>query len=208
MIVSQKQNLDIEVHRLTKDALKGNMKALEIVIGFLSSFRITMFKAVAYLVVYQVIMNLDPGVVKECMLCNGLCCKIGSDIPIYSFDLEDLRDVLQLDMGKSVKCSNSQCHIQRPCPFQVEWRCTIHRFKPYACLSYPFASEEIQKPMLINIRELPPKPIIPNICLAAKKIWDKINNGINKFKENYGRMPEPMELIKYLDYRAMCATLE
>lgn len=193
----QEQNLDIEIHKLTKEALRGDIEALEIVTTFLSSFHITIFKAIAYLIVYQVIMNLDPDVVKECIICNGLCCKIGSEIPIYPFDLEDLRKVSQLDIGKVVKCSNDQCYLQRPCVFQVEWRCTVHKFKPYACLSYPFASEEVQKPILTNTIELPPKPIIPDICLAAKRIWSKINNRINRFKEIHGRIPEPMELIKY-----------
>lgn len=189
---------ELEIHRLTKEALKGDIEALEIIVSFLTRFNIRSFKVVAYLIVYQTIMNLDSELGNDCERCGGICCKSGSEIQLYSFDLKDLMDIGNHDIIKVVKCSGSYCYLSRPCAFQVKWKCSIHRYKPYACLSYPFASEEVQYSVISSSQSIPPLPVIPEICTAAKKVWVKIYSKIEEFKEKYKRAPEPLELLKLM----------
>jgi len=186
---------DVKLHRLTKDALRGNIEALYIVLKFLKSFRISSFNVIAYLIVYQAIMNIDNDLASECKKCGGICCRTGEDIPLYPFDFNDLRNVSHLDINKIVKKLNDQSYLPRPCIFQDMWRCTIHQFKPYACLSYPFASEDVQRSIILSASTIPPEPVIPDFCLAAKKIWNKIRLKMEEFQGTYGKIPTPEELL-------------
>ncbi|MCC6015869.1 MAG: YkgJ family cysteine cluster protein [Desulfurococcaceae archaeon] len=188
----------IKLHRLTKEALRGNIEALYTVLKFLKSFRIPSFNVIAYLIIYQVVMNVDNDLANECRRCGGICCKSGQDIPLYPFDLEDLEKKLGSCVSSVVKKVGDNHYLPRPCVFQSDWRCTIHQYKPYACLSYPFASEDVQQQILINTSSAPPEPIIPDFCLAAKKIWSRIKLEIDKFQGIYGRAPTPLELLNLL----------
>ncbi|MEM1525521.1 MAG: YkgJ family cysteine cluster protein [Ignisphaera sp.] len=188
----------LEIHRLTKEALKGSIEALKMVLNFLTRFEIRSFKVIAYLIVYQTVMNLDLELGNDCEKCGGTCCKSGPEIPLYSFDLEELKNVDSLSISKAIKCSSGYCYLLRPCVFQVEWRCLIHRYKPYACLSYPFTSEEVQYSVISNPRNIPPLPIIPDTCIAAKKVWIKIYSKIEEFKEKHRRAPEPLEVLRLM----------
>lgn len=188
----------LEIHRLTKEALKGNIEALKTILNFLTRFDIGSFKVVAYLIVYQTIMNLDLELGNDCEKCGGACCKSGPEIPFYSFDLEDLKNVDSLGVSKAIKCNSNYCYLLRPCVFQVEWRCLIHKYKPYACLSYPFASEEVQYLVINNPQNIPPLPVIPDVCIAAKKVWTKIYSKIEEFKEKHRRAPGPLEVLRLM----------
>ncbi|MEM4789377.1 MAG: YkgJ family cysteine cluster protein [Ignisphaera sp.] len=189
---------ELEIHMLTKEALKGDIEALKIIVEFLTRFNIQSFKVVAYLIVYQTIMNLDPELGNDCEKCGGICCKSGSEIQLYSFDLKDLMNIGDRDIIKVIKCNSSHCYLSRPCVFQAEWKCSIHRYKPYACLSYPFASGDVQYSVISNSQRIPPLPVIPEICMAAKKVWAKIYSKIEEFKLKYKRTPEPLELFKLM----------
>ncbi len=189
-----------QIHFITKKALKGDMKAAEIVIEFLSGLEIKEATAIAYLIVYQIAMNVLLDLGEECRKCGGMCCKMGSAIELMDFDISELIES-GVDISKLVK-SNNKHYIPRPCPFQNGWKCTIHRSKPYSCLSYPFAVEDIQKDIIASWSPPnPPKPFIPDFCLAGKRAWQHIESAIQDFKNEYGREPTPQELLQYLRNR-------
>lgn len=186
-----------QIHLITKKALKGDMEVAEALIAFLSGLGMKEATATAYLIVYQIAMNalLDLG--EECKKCGGICCKMGSAIELMDFDVSELIES-GVDVNKLAR-SNGKYYIPRPCPFQDGWKCTIHRSKPYACLSYPFAVEDIQKDTIASwFPPNPPKPFIPDFCLAGKKTWQYIESAIQDFKNEYGREPTPQELLQYL----------
>ncbi|MEJ2778845.1 hypothetical protein [Stygiolobus sp. RP850M] len=48
--------------------------------------------------------------------------------------------------------------LPRSCKFQKDWMRSINSFKPYACLSYPFAAEdeqiEVIKTMTVTVYQI------------------------------------------------------
>ncbi len=188
-----------EVHRIIKSALKGDSQSIRIIFNYFSKFsgNVIVIKSL-YLLAYQIIMNISIDTSRECELCGGICCKYGALIPLYPFDIDDLLTIIDKErLYQAIMC-DGDCYLRRPCPFQDRWKCSVHKYKPYACLSYPFATEEEQIEILKNPEEMPiVTPRIPSYCLAAKKAWDTIYNVIKNFKEHYNRYPKPVELIQY-----------
>ncbi|MEM0026723.1 MAG: YkgJ family cysteine cluster protein [Ignisphaera sp.] len=186
-----------QIHFITKKALKDDMEAAEIIIEFLSDLEIKEAIATAYLIVYQIAMNVFLDLGEECKKCGGTCCKTGSAIELMDFDINELIES-GADIAKLVKL-NRKYYIPRPCPFQDGWKCAIHKSKPYSCLSYPFAVEDIQKDIIASwFPPNPLKPFIPDFCVAGKKAWYYIESAIHNFKNKYGRTPTPQELLQYL----------
>lgn len=183
-----------DLHKLAKQALRGDTNSLLYLLSMLKFLGVPALKVVAYLLVYQYIMNKDPEAGELCRTCGGRCCQYGPEVPLYPFDFEDL-EAANPNWRAHVSCNDGSCYIMRPCPFQRGWECTIHSFKPYACLSYPFASEDVQTKVLMQPpTRLPPEPVIPSFCLAAVRVWEKIKDRIKRF-EGEGRVPEPEDLL-------------
>jgi len=186
-----------KIHYLTKKALKGDINAAKTVLRYLSRYQINAITVSLYLIVYQIIMNLY-NILEECKLCNGKCCREGGYIPLYQFDIDELNKVFDNDILKYfIRIEDKYYYIPRPCPFLKDYICTIHNAKPYACLSYPFASEDLQINVLTNIPDHGyPQPAIPYYCSAGFKIWNIITNNIDKFRSKRGRIPKPIELLE------------
>lgn len=186
-----------DIHFITKKALKGDMEAAKAIIVFLSSLEVKEAIATAYLIVYQIAMNVFLDLEEECRRCGGTCCKMGQPIELMDFDISEFIEN-GVNLTKLVK-NNGKYYIPRPCPFQEGWKCGIHKIKPYACLSYPFAVEDLQKDVIASwTPPNPPKPFIPEFCVAGKKAWSYIESVISSFKSRYRRVPTPEELLHIL----------
>jgi hypothetical protein len=190
------EDFEKTIHILTKKALRGDIDSAKIVIEFLSQTGLKQAKAVAYLIVYQIIMNnlIDLG--EECRQCGGICCRFGEPIQLYDFDLDDLRNA-GIDIDRYITRRDGSVYLSRPCPFQDGWRCTIHSVKPYACLSYPFAVEDIQKDVIERYISGIPEPFIPSFCRAGWKTWNTIKMLIDNFRHTYNKDPSALELLDY-----------
>lgn len=191
---------DREVHIATKRALRGDFPAAKTVLNLLWNYReIPAIKYVAYALVYQIAMNAIADVSNECRKCGGICCKQGTPLPLYDFDLGELRHHLGSEIDRYVLYTEGVYLLPRPCPFLRGWRCGIHRFKPYACLSYPFTTEDEQLPHIerYNGDEIP-IPYAPPHCIAAHRVISIVVNAVNRLRTAYGRDPTPIELLEYL----------
>ncbi|ADM27077.1 conserved hypothetical protein [Ignisphaera aggregans DSM 17230] len=188
-----------EIHRIIKNALRGDLQSIINVFDYFSQFSNNAIVTKAlYLLTYQIIMNVSVDTSKECELCGGICCKYGALIPLYSFDIDDLLTIIDKENLYRALICHGDCYLRRPCPFQDGWRCSVHKYKPYACLSYPFATEEEQIEILRSSEEISiVVPKIPSYCLAAKKTWSIIYSIIKNFREQHNRYPSPMELLQY-----------
>ena len=190
------EDFEKNIHILTKKALKGDIDSAKIVIEFLSGTGLKQAEAVAYLIVYQIVMNNFIDLGEECRQCGGICCRFGEPIQLYDFDLDDLRNA-GIDIDRYVIRRGSSVYLPRPCPFQKGWRCTIHFVKPYACLSYPFAVEDIQKDVIERYVSGVPEPFISGFCRAGQKAWSIIKMLIDDFRRIYNKDPSALELLDY-----------
>ncbi|MEM2220907.1 MAG: YkgJ family cysteine cluster protein [Ignisphaera sp.] len=191
-----------DIHYLTKRALKGDVEKARIVLRYLDRYRVSVASISAYLIVFQFAMNL-LDISEECRFCGGRCCKERGYIPIYQFDIDDVTSMLGADAIRYFMKINSNYYLGRPCPFLKDWMCSINKVKPYACLSYPFASEEIQIGLFNRESNHPyPQPFIPHHCIAGYKAWKIISQAIDEFNAKNGRIPKPIELLEIL-WRAL-----
>lgn len=184
----------LEACRAVKMALRGDLGLLELLVGLLEA---SGARGAAYLIVYQAAMNLDPGTARECESCGGACCREGPDVPLYPFDLEDLERGGLAGWEGLVKRVGGLHYLPRPCPLQEGWRCSVHEAKPYACLSYPFACEDLQAAALES-REEPPRPAVPSSCPAASRAWGRASLEEARLRRRLRRPPRPMELLHSL----------
>lgn len=186
-----------DVNKLTKLALKGDEKSLYDLLSFLEQYNVPVAKFGEYSIVFQLAMNKIIDTSRECEVCGGKCCKSGLSVPVYEFDYEEMsRNIHNLRLEKS----GNIYILPRPCPFLKGWACGIHKFKPYACLSYPFATEDEQIEVIkrYNGNGIPDFHI-PEFCLAGKKVKDIISQLVQEFKKrNGGRDPSPRELYEEL----------
>ena len=190
--------LQREINLVTKKALKGDIDSAISLLDFLISTNVKEAIATAYLLVYQIAMNVYMDLGEDCKRCGGICCKSGPPIELYDFDVKDLIEA-GIDAYKYVVKENSKYYIRRPCPFQDGWRCKIHSFKPYACLCYPFAVEDLQKGVIESWSPPePPKPFIPSFCIAGLKAWKCIESIINEYKNRFGEAPSPKQLLIFI----------
>lgn len=185
-----------KINLLTKKALRGDIKALEEVFNFLEKFDLPLTKYTMYALLYQFVMNniLDLG--KYCEECGGKCCKIGDPVPVYDFDYKELKLRLSEKDLKYLKKDNDIYLLPRPCPFQEGWYCKIHKFKPYACLSYPFAIEDELQLAIQNYKGGVPNFVIPDFCIAGKKTKEFMDSIVDNLRKRLGRDPTPRELLK------------
>lgn len=184
------------IHYMTKKALKGDVEKARTVLKYLGRYRINVVSISSYLIVFQIAMNLID-ISEECRACGGKCCKVGGYIPLYQFDIEDIGNVLGGEALKHLVKIDGDYYLPRPCPFLRDWMCSINAVKPYACLSYPFASEEIQIDILTrNVNTGYPQPIIPQWCRAGFKAWEIITQIIDKLSSERKRALKPVELLE------------
>ena len=191
---------DRDVHIATKKALRGDLLAAKKVLNLLWSYReVPAVKYVAYALVYQITMNAIVDTSNDCRKCGGVCCKQGAPLPLYDFDLDEMRSHLGSEVYRHVLHVDGMYLLPRPCPFLRGWECSIHRFKPYACLSYPFATEDEQLPYIERYNGIGiPVPYTPSHCIAAHRVVSIVVNAVNRLRTAYGRDPTPIELLEYL----------
>lgn len=192
-----------EINYMVKRALRGDLDYFEKVLEFLEKYEnVPEVKFGAYSLVFQLAMNVFIDVSKECEECGGKCCKSGYPVPVYGFDYNELKNRLDKDSLKVLNKFNDLHLLPRPCPFQRGWMCGIHAFKPYACLSYPFATEDEQKD-IINTYDNKgiPNFNVPEYCISGKKVKSIIESIIKDLKEKLGREPSPRELYNEIKVR-------
>lgn len=182
-----------EIHLLIKQALKSDFESLEKVLKFLEKFGDNQLaKFGEYSLIFQFVFNIHPETGKLCQVCGGKCCKSGHPIPVYEFDYKELRARIP---NISLQKYDDIYLLPRPCQFQNDWACSIHSFKPYACLSFPFATEDEQMEVIKNYNgEGVPNFKVPEYCIAGKKILEELQSLIKEFRQLYGRDPNPLEL--------------
>lgn len=183
---------------LTKKALKGDLASAREVISLLWSYRaVPQAKYVAYALVYQIALNKWSRVAEICMQCGGRCCREGPPIPIYDFDIEELRAKYPHALELLSRVGNDNYVLPRPCPLQRGWRCSIHDAKPYACLSYPFMVEEFAVPAIS--RQLDKEVVeveAVNRCPASLEVKNLVDGVRERLRRELGRDPKPMELLE------------
>ena len=185
-----------KINLLTKRALKGDIKALKEVFTFLEKYNLPLTKYTMYSLLYQFVMNNLLELGKYCEECGGKCCKIGDPIPVYDFDYKVLKARLSKTSLTHLKRDNDIYFLPRPCPFQEGWACKIHEFKPYACLSYPFAIEDELNIVMQNYKDGVPDFVIPDFCLAGRKTKEFMDNIADNLRKKLGRDPTPRELLE------------
>jgi len=189
-----------ELTARVKKALRGDLSEARSVIEMLEGAGLSIFRAAAYLLVYQVAMNSLMDLSEECRKCGGKCCRLFKLIQLEDIDVKDLVESLGAQvLNILAKDDQGNYYIETPCPFQKGWLCSIHRFKPYACLSYPFLDEDLQFDVVMNYDGIdPPAPNIPSFCLAASKAWTYILEVIERYRRDRGKSPSPIELLELL----------
>lgn len=187
-----------EINRLTKRALKGDEKALYQLFSFLDQYNSPIAKFAGYSIVYQLAMNkLIPETAKDCEACGGKCCKSGLPVPVYDFDMEELKGRVRLEKKGDIYI------LPRPCPFLKGWACGIHEVKPYACLSFPFATEDEQIQVVNSYKgDSVPDFHVPEYCIAGKRVKDVLGKVVTEFEKKNGRVPTPKELYELLSKAA------
>lgn len=183
---------------LTKKALSGDLKSLDEVFKFLEKYNVPIAKYAMYAILYQYVMNNVLELGKYCSECGGKCCKTGLPIPVYNFDYKELKIRLSSKDLSNFKRANGFYVLSRPCPFQEGWLCKIHEFKPYACMSYPFATEDEQKDVIINYKDGIPDFRVPDFCIAGKKVKEFLDNIVKELRQNIKREPTPREILEYI----------
>ncbi|BFH72809.1 YkgJ family cysteine cluster protein [Sulfurisphaera javensis] len=185
-----------QINVLVKKALKGDIKSLEEVFNFLEKFNVPITKYAMYSIIYQYVMNnvLDLG--KYCEECGGKCCKSGLPVPVYNFDYKELKNRLSKEQLNNFRRVNGFYILSRPCPFQEGWLCKIHQYKPYACMSYPFATEDEQKEIIDSYKDGIPDFKVPDFCIAGKKVKEFMSNKVDELRKKLGRDPTPRELLR------------
>ena len=188
------------INKLTKQALRGNLKALKEVLSFLWKYReLFVIRYTAYLLVYQYAMNCLLSLSEYCRLCGGKCCREGLPLPLYDFDVDELESRLGGSLKRYARIVEGVMVLPRPCPFLEGWKCSIHEFKPYACLSYPFATEDEQlKDVALLEKEPDPLPYVPSFCIAGIKTKTMVASVMSSLKSRLGRAPTPIELLEEL----------
>jgi len=191
------QELTVKV----KKVLRGDLSEARNVVETLERAGLPTFRASAYLLVYQTAMNSLMDLSEECRKCGGKCCRLFKLIQLEDIDVKDLVENLDPQvLNILAKDDQGNYYIETPCPFQKGWLCSIHNFKPYACLSYPFLDEDLQFDVVMNYDGTdPPVPIIPSFCLAASKAWTYIREVIERYRRDGGKAPSPIELLELLE---------
>ncbi|ADB88515.1 YkgJ family cysteine cluster protein [Saccharolobus islandicus] len=193
-----------QINLITKRGLRGDLKSFERLLDFLEKYEgISIIKYGMYSLIFQIAMNKFIDTSKDCEECGGKCCQIGYPVPVYGFDYEELRNRLNTDdLKKLEKIENNLFLLRRPCQFQKGWLCSIHKIKPYACLSYPFATEDEQKEVINSYDgKGVPDFKVPEYCPAGKRVKDIMNKIINDLINKLGRVPTPRELYNELKSR-------
>ncbi|ARM75608.1 YkgJ family cysteine cluster protein [Acidianus manzaensis] len=183
-----------EINKLTKEALRSNLDSLGRIINFLGKYENSpIAKFGIYSIIFQYVFNTHEETGKLCRQCGGKCCKVGYPVPVYNFDYNEMKKHLQLKLQKQ----GDIYLLPRPCPFQKDWMCTIHQFKPYACLSYPFATEDEQ---MNTIKEYNGKGLpnfhVPEYCLSGKMVIEYMKEVYTNLKNKLNRDPSPKELYE------------
>jgi hypothetical protein len=101
-----------KLHLFAKYALKGDEEAMRFVINILLSLGLPQTNAVAYLFVYQSIMNTYIDLKEECRKCGGVCCRFGEPVELYNFDIEDLK-ALSIDLSRYIFKSGDRLYLPR-----------------------------------------------------------------------------------------------
>lgn len=184
------------IHILTKRALKGDLESLMKLFSFLENYNIPIARYGMYSLLYQFVMNnvLDSG--KYCEQCGGKCCKSGLPVPVYDFDLKELKLKLRKEEIKNISRINGIHVLSRPCVFQQGWLCTIHEIKPYACMSYPFATEDEQKSVIESYTDGVPNFVVPDFCITGKKVKEFLDSIAKEMRKELGRNPSPREMLE------------
>lgn len=184
-----------EISVLTKQALRSDFDSLEKVLKFLDKFKDNpLAKFGMYSLLFQFVFNIHPSTGKMCEVCGGKCCKMGYPVPVFEFDYKELRDRIP---NISLQRHDKIYLLPRPCNFQKGWMCTIHKFKPYACLSFPFATEDEQIEVIRSYNgKGVPKFKVPEYCIAGKMINEELGKIIAEFREKHDREPSPIELYE------------
>ncbi|MFP3218297.1 MAG: YkgJ family cysteine cluster protein [Acidianus sp.] len=183
-----------EVNILTKRALRADVESLRKIVNFLSQYNVPIAKFAIYSIIYQFAMNNVIDLGKECETCGGKCCKAGYPVPVYDYDFKEMKkNIKDLRLEKK----NGFYLLPRPCQFQKGWICTINSFKPYACLSYPFATEDEQEDLLKSYDgNGVPDFRVPEFCIAGKKVKEFMNKIMEDLRKEKGREPTPTELLE------------
>ncbi|BDC17945.1 YkgJ family cysteine cluster protein [Acidianus sp. HS-5] len=182
-----------EVNILTKKALRSDVESLRKIVNFLAQYNAPIAKYAIYSIIYQFAMNNVIDLGKECETCGGKCCKEGYPVPVYGYDFKEMKKNMK-DLRLEKK--NGFYLLPRPCQFQKGWICTINSFKPYACLSYPFATEDEQEELLKSYDgKGVPNFKVPEFCIAGKKVKDFMDKVIEELKKEKGREPSPLEIV-------------
>ncbi|MCI2414111.1 MAG: YkgJ family cysteine cluster protein [Candidatus Aramenus sp.] len=186
----------IFLNKLTKSSLKGDVKAFRDLLDALRPYLgIPQVKPALYSVVYQIAMNSLIDVSEYCRKCGGKCCRSGNPVPVFPFDYEEMK----LRMPKlELKKQGEFYLLPRPCPYQDGWKCKIHNFKPYACLSFPFSTEDEQKEVIDNYAGGIPSFMVPDYCIAGKKVKEVVDEVTREMERGLGRAPSPLELLEEL----------
>ncbi|AOL16781.1 hypothetical protein BFU36_08765 [Sulfolobus sp. A20] len=195
--MSQKIDFDY-INQLAKRSLGGDLKSFEKLLNILEKYEnFPQVKFGLYSLIYQLSMNVFIDVSKECEKCGGKCCKSGYPIPVYEFDYKELAKRMNREELEKLRRVDNIYLLPRPCPFQQGWVCTIHRFKPYACLSFPFATEDEQREIINNYdgKGIPDFKV-PEYCIAGKKVKETLNAIISDLEKCLGRKPTPKELYQ------------
>ena len=183
------------INVLTKKALKGDVNSLKEIIKFLKGYNAPIAKFAIYSIIYQFTMNNIIDLVNECKTCGGKCCKVGLPVPVYHYDYEEMQRHLRIKLERK----NGFYLLPRPCKFQKDWMCSINSFKPYACLSYPFATEDEQIEVIKNYDgNGVPDFQVPEFCLAGAKVKKFLNSLIENLKREKRTEPDPEEIIDVL----------
>ncbi|NON63055.1 YkgJ family cysteine cluster protein, partial [Acidianus sp. RZ1] len=185
-----------EINLLTKRALSGDKKSLLEILNFLEKFDQPLTRFASYSILYQFAFNSLYDIGKYCEECGGKCCKSGDPIQVFNFDYEEIKK-MGGDVGRLRK--NGKIHLlSRPCPFQNGWACSIHKFKPYSCLSYPFATEDEQMIVIKEYKDGIPDFKVPEFCTSGKVVKDRLNNVEKELREKLGRIPSAKEILEFL----------
>ncbi len=193
--------METNLHLLAKRALRCDYDAAFTLIDLLWRYRdVRGLGYIAYCYVYQIAMNCLIDLASLCRQCGGLCCRSGPYIPIYRFDVEELQRV-DPDVRSRLVVIGNELYLPRPCPYQRDWMCTVHKVKPYACLSYPFATEDEQIEYIrrySSIGNSYPDIYAPKHCLAAMKVKEIVDGVARELEKRLGRIPTPRELLETL----------
>ncbi|MEM1620110.1 MAG: YkgJ family cysteine cluster protein [Fervidicoccaceae archaeon] len=183
-----------DLNRAAKLGLRGDPRELRRVLERLERYEfLPQIKFAAYALVAQFYMNTSPSTPSECEACGARCCLEGPPLPIYDFDLEEL---VEAGVDASIFSEVEGLRVlPRPCPLLRGWACSVQPVKPYACLSYPLATEDEQAEAMASYDgEGLPRLIAPESCPAAARALRELE----ELSSSLGREPRPLELLEAL----------